>query len=196
MSELKPWQYVVLGTLSGLLLSGVLLFILLRPPNTTVITIQTLQIPTNTPSPSPSPVTLRIQISGAVQKVGLYTLPEHSRLEDAILAAGGPVEDAQTELLNLADFLVDGQFIYIPYKNPEAQNNAGDPNASSGILNINLANQAQLETLPGIGATKALAIIEYRNSHGLFTNIEGLLKVNGIGPTLFARIKDLITVEP
>ncbi len=191
---MKHWKQVLAGILIGLLLGGLLHMLLLPKPGSP-LTIVTLT-PDLTPEPTPTVEKIQIQVSGAVVNPGVYTVPKGTTVNDAILIAGGATAQAQTDLLNLLTELQDGQRIYIPgeSKNP-------DPQRSSVIeiptlININTATQSELESLPGIGSVKAMAIIAYRNEHGYFLSIEDLLKVNGIGQSTFEQFKDLISVAP
>ena len=152
-----------------------------------------------------------VHITGAVKKEGIVTLRENSRIADAIEEAGGLKEDADMSKINLAYVLEDGIKIKIPSINDKEENeeitkdeevventsqsNAGSENNKSETVNINKASQTELETLPGIGPSTALKIINYRNENGKFSSIEDLKKVSGIGDSKFDNIKDLISVK-
>jgi len=136
-----------------------------------------------------------VHVVGAVQKPGVYHLPAGSRVYQALEQAGGKLEGADLERINLAQPLVDGQQVFLPMKGAEG---AGQPlpagGAASGKVNINTASKDELEDLPGIGAVKAQSIINYREQHGPFQRVEDLLEVSGIGDKTLAEIKELITV--
>lgn len=146
-----------------------------------------------------------IHISGAVKNPGVYKLNRHYRVVDAIKIAGGEVDNADLDAINLAATLKDGQKINIPYRSlnvPEEEekylglkptNNYST--SSSNLININTSNSALLQTLPGIGPVLAERIIEYRNRNGYFISIEDLKNVSGIGEKKFEGIKDLICVQ-
>ena len=152
-----------------------------------------------------------VHITGAVKKEGIVMLRENSRIADAIEEAGGLKEDADMSKINLAYVLEDGIKIKIPSINDKEENeeitkdeevventsqsNAGSENNKSETVNINKASQTELETLPGIGPSTALKIINYRNENGKFSSIEDLKKVSGIGDSKFDNIKDLISVK-
>jgi competence protein ComEA len=131
----------------------------------------------------------------------VYALPQGARVQDAISAAGGFLAEADTELINLARPLEDGERLEIAYiegsspviPTPGVE---GPPTttSSSELININTASQSELETLPGIGPTTAQKIMDYRDANGPFVSIEDIVNVSGIGPATFERIKDLITV--
>ncbi len=134
-----------------------------------------------------------IHVAGAVEKSGVYRLPEGSRVIDAIEVAGGGKEDADIHALNLADILVDGQRYYVPTLEETSAQGGGFSGPVAGKVNINRADRAQLETLPGIGPTLAQRIISYREEQGPFHRIEDLKKVSGIGDKTFEGLKDLIS---
>jgi competence protein ComEA len=194
----KSWQALLLGIFMGFLTAGLVLLVSSKPIG------QPVSI---NPPPTSSP--LVIYLTGAVNQPGVYQLPANSRINDALLAAGGSLPEADLSLLNLAALVHDGERIWVPGK-PEPISTA--PAALSGIepaitptlippspdhlLNINSATQAELDMLPGIGPTRAQDIITYRQANGLFASIEDLMKVSGIGPGIFANLNDLIAVQP
>ncbi len=135
-----------------------------------------------------------------MKQPGLYHLPEGANVQEAIEAASGATENAGLDLINLATILNDGQRITIPPKS-NLQEKIEFPQRSSGLnetklININTANQEELESLPGIGEVKARAIINYRTQNGYFLNLEELMNVEGIGQKTFDQLKDLITIDP
>lgn len=147
-----------------------------------------------------------IYVTGAVKNEGIYEIEENSRIADSIKIAGGLKEDANIENINLAYVLEDGMKIHIPSISEninEIQDNTneyitkenGDTKSSKNSnekININTATQTELETLPGIGPSTALKILDYRKENGKFNTIEDIKKVNGIGESKFSKIKDLI----
>jgi competence protein ComEA len=185
---MKPWHYLSFGLLGGLLAAGIILLV------SSPARGEPIQLP---PAPTPAPIT--VDVSGAVAQPGVYHLPVGSRVQDAITAAGGLLENAYAETINLAMPLNDGTKVLIPAI-PEPQTAAdgetiASPAQSASILiNINTASSDQLQELPGIGQAKAQAIIDYRESYGPFSAIEQLMNVSGIGPATFERLKDLITI--
>lgn len=134
-----------------------------------------------------------VYVCGAVASPGVYELEAEARAVDAVEAAGGFASDADTDVINLAKKVCDGEQLYIPF---ESDNYSPDvlSDDSSGQVNINTAGADELKTLPGIGDTKAAAIIEYREQNGDFKSIEEITNVNGIGDSLYNQIKDYITV--
>ena len=146
---------------------------------------------------------LLIHIEGAVKNPGLYELTLGSRVDDALQLAGGVTDKADTSLLNLAEILEDEQKIYVPEMGEMIDSplitrfdNAGK---DQGIqmkfpLNLNTATKEQLESLPGIGATRAQDIIDYRKRHGGFKKKIEIMNVRGIGEKTYEKIKDMIYV--
>lgn len=137
---------------------------------------------------------LWVYVCGAVREPGVYGLPDGTRVKDAVEAAGGFAGDADPEAWNLAQKLTDGQQIRIPTlaeREAEAQASPGD---GSGLVNLNTATQEELMTLPGIGETRAQAIIDYREREGPFSSIEDVMLVSGIKEAAFQKIRDRITV--
>jgi competence protein ComEA len=181
---------VVAGVLTGLLLAAIF-FLISRPPRGDPVELV----------PPPTPIPITVYVAGAVSTPGVYALPEYSRVEDALKAAGGLLSNADRTNLNLAALLEDGEQLVIPTQLPTLR--IGTPPAGptevapmviGQLVNINTADQATLESLPGVGPTLAQKIIDYRTQNGLFQQIEDIDDVTGVGPATYAKIKDLITV--
>ena len=153
-----------------------------------------------------------IHITGSVKNPGIVRLKEGSRIEDAIEAAGGLTENADISKVNLAYVVDDGTKIKIPSSQEEdigdeeiidsgsgeniiIEKNTTSSNKSSQTININKATETELQTLPGIGASLASRIIEYRNQNGKFAVKEDLKNVSGIGESKYYNIEELITVK-
>lgn len=158
---------------------------------------------------------LVIHICGAVVNPGVYELPQGARVVQAIEAAGGLRADADLVMVNQARHLEDGEQIQILTKEEaeavkntsEIEGNRAGTTAGYGNgqsqsetagdaakVNINLANAAELMSLPGIGQAKAEAIIKYREANGKFTSITDIMKISGIKESVFSKIRDLITI--
>ena len=151
-----------------------------------------------------------VHVSGAVNKEGIVELKNNSRIIDAIDKAGGLKDEADITNINLAYIIEDGMKIHIPSKEEKESTIIVESNIDSGTveqsneiksnnnkklkININTATKTDLETLPGIGESTALKIIEYRKKKGKFKLIEDIKQVNGIGENIFNKIKELITV--
>ena len=151
------------------------------------------------PAPTATPGPIRVYVSGAVTSPDVYSIPPGSIMRDALNAAGGASGEADLNQVNLAQVLRDGDHVYVPkigeVPTPALVGVDSTEAALSGLLNINTATAEQLEALPGIGPAIAKRIVDYRDAHGPFANIEVIQNVSGIGPTIFGQIKDLITVN-
>lgn len=139
--------------------------------------------------------TIRVYVCGAVANPGVVEIPQGSRVEDALKAAGGFAADAGREAVNLADWVSDGQKVYFPREGEAAEESAAQSQAASGLVNINTADAAQLCTLPGIGESRARDIISYREANGSFESCEDIMKVPGIKTAAYEKIRDKITVK-
>jgi competence protein ComEA len=143
-----------------------------------------------------------VNVDGAVQLPGVYSLPVHSRVMDAVEAAGGLKEHASSGSINLAAELEDGSHIFVPFlqdtdssDQPAGSDVMGisDEGEVIPLININQASRDQLISLPGIGPVTADKIIAYRQEK-LFARIEEIQKVPGIGPATFELIRPHLTV--
>ena len=152
-----------------------------------------------------------VHVTGSVKSPGVVKLKEGSRIEDAIEAAGGLTENADISKVNLAFVVEDGTKIRIPSSQDEdigdgdvidsgsgenivVEENTTSSGKSSQIVNINRATVTELETLPGIGPSLALKIINYRKENGNFSSIEDIKNVSGIGDSKFESLKKYLTV--
>ena len=158
-----------------------------------------------------------VHVTGAVSNPGLYHLPPGARMNDAVEQAK-PLEEADLNAINLAELLVDGKPVKIPFKATgqpvnvatseptAAQGKHADSSTSvsrsnpvaqltGGKVNINTAGAAELDKLPGIGPTMAERIVQYRQDKGLFATVDDLKNVSGIGEKKFTDLKDLITIN-
>ena len=164
--------------------------------------------------------TVRVQVSGAVLEPGIYDLPANCRVEEAIAAAGGLTENADSERVNLVRKVRDGMQIRVPVqkaartnstqrKNAQAKSGLGESasgkygsnKAGSGrnsnmmqSVRINSAGVSELQQLPGIGPALAQRIVETRNN-GRFTSADDLLRVPGIGKAKLAKLRDYVEVD-
>jgi len=201
---MKQVVYVLIGLLVGFILAGAL-FLVARLPDGKPIALE----------PSPTKVSIQVQVLGGVVHPGVYSLPEGSRVQDAIAAAGGLLADIDPNSINLVAKLQDGQQLNLPGGTAGTSGNDSNvpytilqtsespftvistPGGSSttSLININTATLSDLETLPGIGPTTAQKIIDYRTQHGPFSSITDIMNVAGIGPATMDRIQGLITVH-
>jgi competence protein ComEA len=188
---LEQHRTLVLGAVGALIVVGVLaVLVRWRPPEP--ITIEP-------PAPTATPAPIRVYVSGAVLHADVYDLSPDSIAQDALTAAGGASGDANLDAVNLARPLSDGDQVYVPHVGevvtPLPQEGGGAAPAASGPVNINTADQAALESLPGIGPALAQRIIEYREANGPFASIEDIQNVSGVGPATFEGFRDLIVAN-
>lgn len=163
-----------------------------------------------------SPEIYHVDIKGAVKTPGVYAIESGKRVKDVIELAGGLTENSDTSLINLAKTIWDEMVIVIYSKgevdqsnkkfelntkindayeeNTESSNTTSSNDNTSGLINLNTATKDELMTLSGIGKTKAQAIISYREENGNFTSTEDIMNVNGIGQSIYEKIKNNITV--
>lgn len=144
-------------------------------------------------------------ICGEVYSPGVYGVGTGGRVVDVLELAGGFTQNAASDFINLAETVRDGMKIYVPsLEETEGMSPGlsdfeggvtGESDAAKKIININSADKELLKTLPGIGETKAEAIINYRNKSGGFKAPEDIMNVKGIGESTYGNIKDLITVN-
>jgi len=142
---------------------------------------------------------LVVDVTGKVRRPGIVELPQGSRVVDALEAAGGARPAADTSTLNLARLLIDGEQIVVgialPGAGPMAVPSAPDTSdASIAPVNLNTATAQQLETLPGVGPVTAAAILEWRTQHGIFSSVDELLEVSGIGEATLGELKPYVHV--
>ncbi len=133
-----------------------------------------------------------VHIKGAVKSPGMYELDAASRINDAIIAAGGALDSANIDAVNLARFLEDGEEVIIPALMSGSESHIYNEMPK---VNINTADINKLCEIDGIGEITARQIIEYRSLRGNFSVKEEIMNVSGIGETLFERIKDRICVN-
>ncbi len=141
-----------------------------------------------------------IDIKGSVRSPGVYELPLDARVQDAVKIAGGLTDEADIAKLNLAEKLKDEMSIYVYRKGEQGSEtnttNSGQTNASTdGKVNLNTASASDLQQIPGIGESKATAIIEFREKEGLFQTMKDLQKVTGIGEKTVEKLKEYLDVK-
>lgn len=154
-----------------------------------------------------------VHVAGAVNAPGVVSLPAGSRVNDAILAAGGPSPVSDPGRLNLAAVVADGQKIFVPEPGEElpAELAGAPPQAAAPIpgtpgdsgagstaagdkVNLNTATPSDLETLPKVGPVLAQKIVDWRLEHGPFATVEELDAVDGVGPKMMETLMPLVTV--
>lgn len=201
----------------ALAIAGTILFVLLfkpfsnEPAPPLANTLDTIQTPIVKPIPTEEhnetdepdkemTEVVVVDIKGQVLVPGVYTLPKGSRVLDAIQLAGGILPSAEEKALNLAAKLIDEMVIYVPLIGEtevpiSIPSTPVSSSTKSTIININSADEMTLMTLPGIGPSKAKAIVAYREEKGHFKTIEELKEVSGIGDSTFDSLKDFISIK-
>ena len=144
-----------------------------------------------------------VYVAGAVNRPGVVQLAEGARAKDAVDACGGFLPTADTNGVNLAQKLKDGMQVTVPEKSPQgtaAQGAAGGAQAGAakslpeGMVNINTADEKELDKLPGVGPAMAKRIVEYRTENGAFQAPEEIKRVKGIGDAKYEKMKDKIVL--
>lgn len=154
---------------------------------------------------TPSDGTLVVHVAGAVMTPGVYALAAGARVDDAVRAAGGPGPAADVDAVNLAEPLRDGQRVYVvavgesvpPMAGPSGAAPAAAADASVGPVgpvDLNHADVAALDALPGVGPSTAAAIVAHREANGPFASVDELEEVRGIGPAKLEALRGLVTV--
>ena len=171
----------------------------------TVSTTSTSQESTEeTSSESPESETILVDVKGAVQSEGVYELPSTARVNDAIEAAGGFLDQADKKSVNLAQKLSDEAVVYVASQgenvsvvqsatSSSATGDSGSENTEK--INLNTATVADLTTISGIGEKRANDILAYRDSQGGFTSVDDLNNVSGIGDKTLENIRPYVTVD-
>lgn len=142
------------------------------------------------PSASAKTSTIYVHILGQVSSPGLYALHEGDRGVDIVAAAGGFTADADQRALNLARFLNDGEQIVVPAIGDVSSSSGGE---TGGLISLNSADAAALDTLPRIGPALAERILAWREKNGPFASVDDLLAVPGIGTAILEGLRDLVT---
>lgn len=154
--------------------------------------------PPGSPGSPASPAQVVVDVAGKVRTPGIVRLPAGSRVVDAVAAAGGARRGVNLSGLNLARILVDGEQVVVGIAAPAgvaaSAASAAGVGPPAALVNINVATQAELETLPGIGPVTAQAILQWRTDHGAFTAVDELMEVSGIGAATLADLAPYVTL--
>lgn len=157
--------------------------------------VERVAIDETTGADAATPDALYVHVSGAVVSPGLYVLTGGARVMDAVAAAGGFAREADEGAINLARPVADGEQLHVPVVGESApETTTGGEGASNGLIDLNTADGAALETLPRIGPALAERIIQWRDANGRFTAVDDLLAVPGIGDKMLESLRDLVTV--
>lgn len=186
---MNKWQSLLMAIFFGMILSALILLVSSPRDEKPIILL-----------PTTEPIQLKIHIAGEVNNPGVYALAPNSRVIDAVEQAGGFTPLASGEGLNLARFLVDGEYIQIPVKGSSKSITSSPSIVSSSDLvssriNLNTATIEMLDQLPGIGTVKAQEIIDYRLTHGPFKTLQEIMNVPGIGAEIYEEIKDFLILD-
>ncbi|NQK45704.1 ComEA family DNA-binding protein [Streptococcus suis] len=205
------WQ-IALPAAAGLLLTTFLIFSQPAKSDQTGLTDfpqteQTLssqeQTDGSSTASSEEPSQLVVDVKGAVEKPGLYTLEAGARVNDAVEAAGGLTSQADPKSVNLAQKLSDEAVVYVASKDENisvvtsttASSAMSQDEKNTSLVNLNTATEADLQTISGIGAKRAADIIAYRGANGGFKSVDDLNNVSGIGDKTMESIRPYVTVE-
>ncbi len=189
----------VLGGVVVIALAAFVGWWLLRPaPPAPDAVLPTLPVDAATAPSSSAPTSSLVHVTGAVVSPGVVEVDASARVRDAIDAAGGALGRADLESINLAARVDDGAQIHVPaigeITTPRLVSPVGDPSAPSLPIDLNVADETALDSLPGIGPATAAAIVERRNQVGRFVTVDDLLDVPGIGPAKVEVLRDLVRV--
>jgi competence protein ComEA len=146
-------------------------------------------------SASAADTSIVVSVVGQVARPGLVTLPDGARIADALRETGGAVPGADLGGLNLARRLADGEQIYVGVPAPPGADPVSAATGEPGVadkVDLNTATLAALDTLPGVGPVTAQRIVDWRTKHGRFDSVDQLREIDGIGPSRFAKLQDLV----
>jgi len=132
---------------------------------------------------------LVVDVTGAVERPGVYRLPAGSRVEDAIQRAGGPSGEAELEAVNRAARLADGQQVVVPERGPDGVALSAGSGDEEGPISLGTATVEQLDTIDGIGPVTAQDIVDFRDQHGGLGSVDQLDQVSGIGPATMESLR-------
>ena len=192
--KIAPWQAIVAAL--AVIISVLLWLALTSPPDSDQLPALEVAEPVAA-SEEALPEEVVVSLVGAVERPGIITLPQGSRIADA-LEVSGLAADADIVSINHAQVLVDGEQIYVhkigeaPPVGTEADGESSGGDSSK--INLNTASATELMQLPGVGEVTAEAIVSHRDTVGKFSAIEDLLDISGIGPAKFEKLHELVTV--
>lgn len=182
----KNWFFIIVGVV-------IVIFIFIIPRfdgEADYITVSGTQDDSSDDQLIKESVTVIVDVKGEVRSPGVYEIESDSRINDVIMLAGGFTEEADQFFVNLAQKVQDEMTIMVPKKG--ADDSTGQNGATK--VKINYATVEEIETLNGIGPSKANAIIQYREEYGFFKSVDDLLNVSGIGEKTLDNIRDDIQV--
>ncbi|HEL1732128.1 TPA: helix-hairpin-helix domain-containing protein [Streptococcus suis] len=213
MEMLKEYKWqIALPTVAGLLMATFLIFSqpaksdqtgLTDFPQTEQVSSSQEQTEETSTEESEELSQLTVDVKGAVEKPGLYTLEAGARVNDAVEAAGGLTSQADPKSINLAQKLSDEAVVYVASKDENisvvtsttASSAMSQDEKNTTLVNLNTATEADLQTISGIGAKRAADIIAYREANGGFKSVDDLNNVSGIGDKTMESIRPYVTVD-
>jgi competence protein ComEA len=133
---------------------------------------------------------LVVDVTGAVRRPGVYRMPAGSRVNDAVIRAGGAGPRAELEAVNLAARLADGQQVVVPERVAAGASGLAGAAVEDGPISLGTATAEQLEEIDGIGPVTAADIVEFREEHGGLSSVEQLDQVSGIGPATMEALRE------
>jgi competence protein ComEA len=194
---LRTAHLALLGVMALLVLgvgAAIVVWVMRTPPATESV-IPQATVSSSVPAASADDgESILVQAAGAVVSPGVYRLSGDPRVVDVIDAAGGLAPGADPNRLSLAAKVGDGERVYVPVVGEALPAASQGATADSGPIDLNSADEAALDALPGVGPATAKAIVAYRESHGPFTSVDQLLEVRGIGPAKLDQLVDLVRV--
>ncbi len=201
---LGPAQLVVvalvvlagIGVAAWWLLGGADPEVAAPPPRPAADLVSLTASPTSSAEAGDARGSVTVDVSGKVRRPGIAVLDVGSRVVDALEAAGGARAGVDLTDLNLARVLVDGEQILVGVAPPSgvAATISGGTSPVTTLVNINMADQVALESLPGVGPVTAQSILTWRTEHGAFTSVDQLLDVDGIGEATLAELAPFVTL--
>jgi competence protein ComEA len=200
LARVSPGEVALAGLLAAVVVAGSFVVAgrtreLPAPP------LRIEHVAASEPKASPAAPPMLVHVAGKVVAAGVYTLPPGSRVRDAVAAASGPAPGADSNALNLAAPVADGEQVVVPavgqappVPSEPSGTVGGGAGGRVGKTNLNTATQAQLEELPGVGPKLAERVLAYRQRKGRFNSTRDLLEVEGFGPKKLAALEDQVTV--
>ncbi len=207
MTALGRWRWALAALAAVSLLAAAILVSRQAPvaPSPTLVVTTVTPAVRSFPTRQPTPRDIAVYVSGAVATPGVYSLRPGSRAQDALAAAGGPVEDADLDHVNLAAPLSDGEQVAVPHQGEPAPVATGGRGTAGTrgptptpqgvwLLNVNSASAGDFQALPGIGQVTADHLVAYRQQNGPYASVDDLVKA-GLHKTELARIRSRLTVQ-
>jgi competence protein ComEA len=207
MTAVGRWRWALAALAAVSLLAAAFLVSRQAPvaPSPALVLTTVTPVARSFPTRQPTPRDIAVYVSGAVATPGVYTLRPGSRAQDALAAAGGPVDDADLDHVNLAAPLSDGEQVAVPHQGDPPPVATGGRAAAGArgptptpqgvwLLNVNTASAGDFQALPGIGQVTADRLVAYRQQNGPYASLDDLVKA-GLHKTELARIRSRLTVQ-